>query len=122
MTARFELRARYIKGWYELDGEKLVSAASSDFIFDDPAEAFPVNKESLAQYMVRWDARTRLLGATNVWSLSDEVRQDNNGILTDWEWWELKGTELCGMAIVKTRDDGVFLERITYFDRAQQKG
>jgi hypothetical protein len=111
-----------MEGWYELDGEKLVSAASSDFIFDDPAEAFPVNKESLAQYMVRWDARTRLLGATNVWSLSDEVRQDNNGILTDWEWWELKGTELCGMAIVKTRDDGVFLERITYFDRAQQKG
>lgn len=122
MTARFELRARYIKGWYELDAEKLVSAASSDFIFDDPAETSPINKESLAQYMVRWDARTRLLGATNVWSLSDEVRQDNNGILTDWEWWELKGTELCGMAIVKTRDDGVFLERITYFDRAQQKG
>ena len=53
MTARFELRARYIKGWYELDVEKLVSAASSDFIFDDPAEALPVNKESLAQYMVR---------------------------------------------------------------------
>ena len=122
MTARFELRARYIEGWYELDAEKLVAAASSDFIFYDPAETSPVNKESLAQYMVRWDARTRLLGATNVWSLSDEVRQDNNGILTDWEWWELKGTELRGMAIVKTRNDGVFLERITYFDRAQQKG
>jgi len=122
MTARFELRARYIEGWYELDAEKLVAAASSDFIFDDPAETSPVNKESLAQYMVRWDARTRLLGATNVWSLSDEVRQDNNGILTDWEWWDLKGTELRGMAIVKTRNDGVFLERITYFDRAQQKG
>ena len=52
MTARFELRARYIEGWYELDAEKLVSAASSDFIFDDPAEALPVNRESLAQYMV----------------------------------------------------------------------
>ncbi len=66
MTARFELRARYMEGWNELDVKKLVSAASSDFIFDDPAEALPVNKESLAQYMVRWDARTRLLGAINV--------------------------------------------------------
>jgi len=78
------------------------------------------NSGWLAQYMVRWDTQTRLLGATNEWNLSDEARQDNNGILTDWEWWELKGTEVCGMAMVKTRDDGVFLERITYFDRAQQ--
>ena len=86
-------------------------------MFDDPAELAPVNRESLAEYMIRWDKRTRLLGATNEWDLSDRVRQDKDGILTDWEWWELTDTELCGMAIVKTRDDGVFFERITYFDR-----
>ena len=117
MTTRFELRARYIEGWYELDADKLVSATSYDFMFDDPAELAPVNRESLAEYMIRWDKRTRLLGATNEWDLSDRVRQDKDGILTDWEWWELTDTELCGMAIVKTRDDGVFFERITYFDR-----
>ena len=117
MTTRFELRARYIEGWYELDADKLVSATSYDFMFDDPAELAPVNRESLAEYMIRWDKRTRLLGATNEWDLSDRVRQDKDGILTDWEWWELTGTELCGTAIVKTRDDGVFFERITYFDR-----
>ena len=117
MTTRFELRARYIEGWYELDADKLVSATSYDFMFDDPAELAPVNRESLAEYMIRWDKRTRLLGATNEWDLSDRVRQDKDGILTDWEWGELTGTELCGMAIVKTRDDGVFFERITYFDR-----
>ena len=105
MTTRFELRARYIEGWYELDADKLVSATSYDFMFDDPAELAPVNRESLAEYMIRWDKRTRLLGATNEWDLSDGVRQDKDG------------TELCGMAIVKTRDDGVFFERITYFDR-----
>ena len=38
-------------------------------------------------------------------------------VLTDWEWWELKGSGLSGMAMVKTRDDGVFFERIAYFDR-----
>jgi len=117
MTTRFELRTRYIEGWYELDADKLVSSTSHDFIFDDPAEPAPVSRESLAEYMIGWDNRTRSLGSTNVWALSDEVCQDRDGILTDWEWWELAGTDLCGMAIVKTRDDGVFFERITYFDR-----
>ena len=117
MTTRFELRTRYIEGWYELDADKLMSSTSQDFIFDDPAELEPVSRELLPDYMIRWDKRTRLLGATNVWNLSDEVRQDSDGILTDWEWWELVGTDLRGMAIVKTRDDGVFFERITYFDR-----
>lgn len=117
MITRFELRARYIEGWYELDADKLVSATSNDFIFDDPAEPTPVNRESLTEYMIRWDERTRLLGSINEWHLSDEVRQDRDGVLTDWEWWELKGSGLSGMAMVKTRDDGVFFERITYFDR-----
>ena len=117
MTTRFELRTRYIEGWYELDADKLMSSTSQDFIFDDPAEPEPVIRELLPDYMIRWAKRTRSLGATNVWNLSDEVRQDSDGILTDWEWWELVGTDLRGMAIVKTRDDGVFFERITYFDR-----
>ena len=55
MTTRFELRARYIEGWYELDADKLVSVTSNDFIFDDPAEPTPVNRESLAEYMIWWD-------------------------------------------------------------------
>ena len=121
MTTRFELRTRYIEGWYELDADKLMSSTSQDFIFDDPAEPEPVIRELLPDYMIRWDKRTRSLGATNVWNLSDEVRQDSDGILTDWEWWELVGTDLRGMAIVKTRDDGVFFERITYFDRRSNR-
>ena len=121
MTTRFELRKRYIEGWYELDADKLMSSTSQDFIFDDPAESEPVSRELLPDYMIRWDKRTRSLGATNVWNLSDEVRQDSDGILTDWEWWELVGTDLRGMAIVKTRDDGVFFERITYFDRRSNR-
>ena len=121
MTTRFELRTRYIEGWYELDADKLMSSTSQDFIFDDPAEPEPVSRELLPDYMIRWDKRTRSLGATNVCNLSDEVRQDSDGILTDWEWWELVGTDLRGMAIVKTRDDGVFFERITYFDRRSNR-
>ena len=67
--------------------------------------------------MQRWDKRTRDAGATNHWLLSNEVREDKDNIITDWEWWELVGTKMCGMAFIKTGNSGVFLERITYFDR-----
>jgi len=71
----------------------------------------------LADYMHRWDASTRTLGPTNQWILSNEVREDSDGIPTDWEWWELVGTGLHGTANVQTSYDGVLSERITYFDR-----
>lgn len=118
MSDRIAQRALYIEGWYELDSSKLFASTTQDFIFEDPAEATPVGRNSLAAYMLRWDKRTRLRGSTNVWTLSNEVRQDKDGVLIDWEWWELNNTTLCGMAFVKTRDEGVFVEKITYFDRA----
>ncbi len=111
------MRETYIQGWYELDGDKLLQATREDFRFEDPAEPASVNREGLVDYMHRWDRWTRSAGAHNQWKLTDEVRQDRNDILTDWEWWELIGTDLCGAALVKTGNEGVFLECITYFDR-----
>ena len=121
MPDRFELRELYIQGWCELDANKLIQAVTDDFLFDDPAEPAPIGKADLGDYMRRWDVRTRRLGADNLWILADEVRQDRDGILTDWEWWELPGSPLKGMALVKTSDQGVLLERITYFDRGPEK-
>ena len=121
MPDRFELRDLYIQGWYELDANKLIQAVTDDFLFDDPAEPAPIGTADLGDYMRRWDVRTRRLGADNLWILADEVRQDRDGILTDWEWWELPGSPLKGMALVKTSDQGVLLERITYFDRGPEK-
>ena len=117
MSKRAELRARYIQGWYDLNADELLATTTDEFIFDDPAEPAPVTRAMLADYMQRWDARTRALGSTNEWILSHELREDKNSILTDWEWWELVGADLCGTAIVQTSDQGVMLERITYFDR-----
>ena len=45
------------------------------------------------------------------------MRQDHDNLLTEWEWWEVLGTGVQGSAVVVTGDDGVVLERITYFDR-----
>ena len=117
MMNRFEHRARYIAAWYELDGEQLVSSCAEDFIFEDPAEPFPINRGGLIDYMHRWDARVTAKHADPQWKLEHEVRQDQDGILTDWEWWEVLDTGMQGMAIVLTSDQGVFLERITYFDQ-----
>lgn len=117
MSRRFELRARYIEGWYELDAEKLLSSTTDQFIFDDPAEPGPVTREMLPDYMRRWDKKTKAAGATGEWILTHEVREDKDSILTDWEWWEVVGTDIGGAAFVKTSDEGVYLERITYFKR-----
>ena len=117
MSKRNQYRARYIQGWYDLNADLLLESTSPAFIFDDPAESEPVTRMMLVDYMHRWDSRTRALGSTNQWILSNTVREDKGGILTDWEWWELAGTGLSGAAIVQTSDDGVLSERITYFDR-----
>ncbi|MFV2031386.1 MAG: hypothetical protein ACC663_02725 [Gammaproteobacteria bacterium] len=117
MSKRAELRARYIQGWYELNADELLATTVEDFVFEDPAEPKAVTRDMLADYMLRWDKWTRALGADNSWTLKHEVRQDRDGILTDWEWWALRGTEICGTAIVRTSDYGVLSEVITYFDR-----
>ena len=122
MSKRIEMREAYMRGWYELNAELLYQSTAVDFFFDDPVEPSPVNRDDLAAYMLRWDERTRALGGDNQWTLSLESRQDNDGILTDWEWWSLDGSGLCGAAVVQTSDAGVLFERITYFDRAVRQG
>ena len=116
-SRRVEIRELYIQGWYQMDAEILMSSTAQDFIFDDPAEPEPVTRAMLPAYMQRWDARARAAGGDNQWRLTHEFRSDEKGILTDWEWWQLLGTELQGAALVLTGDAGVILERITYFDR-----
>lgn len=114
MTKRHDLRARYIDGWYERDLGKLLATTTEDFVFDDPAEPTPVTRADLEAYMQRWFART---GGENDWRLTHEVRQDKDGLLTDWEWWEVLGTDMQGTGVIVTSDEGVQLERITYFKR-----
>jgi hypothetical protein len=116
-TRRVSLRESYMQAWYQMDAAQLLATTAPDFIFDDPFEPEPVTRDMLPGYMLRWDQRTRELGSNNQWKLTHELRQDKNGILTDWEWWEVLDTSLQGAAVVLTGNDGVLLERITYFDR-----
>jgi hypothetical protein len=114
MAKRHDLRARYIQGWYDADCQALLDTTAPGFIFDDPAEPAPVTRDSLETYMTRWLTRT---GGANEWRLTHETRVDQDGVLTDWEWWEVLGTDMQGTAVIVTTDEGVQLERITYFRR-----
>jgi hypothetical protein len=100
-----------------LNAELLLSTTAESFIFDDPVEPEAVNRAMLTAYMHRWDERMRALGGDKQWVLTHQTRQDKDGILVDWEWWEVSGTSLQGAAVILTSDAGVLLERITYFDR-----
>lgn len=100
-----------------MDADLLMSSVAPDFIFDDPAEPEPVTRAMLVDYMQRWDRRMRAAGGNNQWTLTHESRRDENGLLVDWEWWQVDGSSLQGAAVVLTSEDGVLLERITYFDR-----
>jgi len=117
MSKRVEFRERYLRGWYRMDAELLMSSVAPGFIFDDPVEPEPITRAMLVAYMQSWDSRMRDAGGNNQWTLTHESRADENGLLIDWEWWQVDGTDLQGAAVVLTSEDGVLLERITYFDR-----
>jgi hypothetical protein len=115
MSKRSDLRARYIEGWETMDAAKLVSAVADNFVFDDPAEPGPVTKAELARYMPVWPEKARALGAEFDFHIVDKVVQDRGGVLLEWYWWRLRGTEVEGTAVIKTTDAGVVSERLTYY-------
>ena len=105
------LRGLFAQSWLE----KLAYGVDKNFA--DPAEPQPVTRAMLEAYMHRWNKNIRAHGTEDQWKLTHELRQDKDGVLTDWEWWEVLESGLCGAAIVQTGDKGVLFERITYFDR-----
>jgi len=115
MSKRARHRARYIEAWNSMDAEKLMASITEGFIFDDPAEPGPVTKAMLMAYMPRWPDKARSLGAAFAFDMVDKVVEDRNGVLTEWYWWRLTGTDVEGAAVIKTSDDGVISERLTYY-------
>jgi len=115
MSKRYGLRAQYIEGWVTMDAAKLVSSVTDDFVFDDPAEVTPITKAGLANYMPVWPEKARALGTQFDFHIVDKVVQDRDGVLLEWYWWRLAGTDVEGSAVIKTSDEGVVYERLTYY-------
>ncbi len=114
-TKREKMRARYIDGWNTMNPDLLMSTTVTDFIFDDPADPAPITKQELVAYMPIWPERAAALGGTFDFHMVDKVVKDMDGILHEWYYWTLIGTGVEGSAQIKTCDEGVMLERITYF-------
>lgn len=115
MSKRSRLRAQYIEGWETMDADKLVSAVAEGFEFDDPAEPEPVTKAGLVDYMPRWPAKAQALGGRFAFDIVDKVVRDEDGVLLEWYWWRLAGTDVEGAAVIKTTDEGVVFERLAYY-------
>ncbi len=98
-----------------MDSAKILASVTDGFVFDDPAESEPVTKEMLAEYMPVWPKKAEALGTAFEFDIVDKVVQDKDGILLEWYWWRLAGTDVEGSAVIKTSDDGVMSERLTYF-------
>lgn len=115
MSNRAQLRAQYIEGWETMDAEKLISAVTDTFEFDDPADPEPITKANLVSYMPVWPEKAKALGGTFRFEIIDKVVQDRDGVLLEWYWWKLIGTDVEGAAVIKTIDQGVVLERLSYY-------
>ena len=98
-----------------MDAEKLVSSVADGFEFDDPAEPEPITKTNLVRYMPAWPDKAKALGGTFRFEITDKVVQDKDGVLLEWYWWKLIGTDVEGAAVIKTTDEGVLFERLSYY-------
>jgi hypothetical protein len=115
MSKRARHRARYIEAWNTMDAEKLLASVADGFVFDDPADPAPVTKARLVDYMPRWPEKAGALGAGFAFEIVDKVVRDQDGVLLEWYWWRLAGTDVEETAVIKTTDDGVLSERLTYY-------
>ena len=98
-----------------MDAAKILASVTGDFVFDDPAEPEPVTKAAIVEYMPVWPKKAEALGTAFKFDIIDKVVQDKDGVLLEWYWWWLAGTEVEGSAVIKTSDDGVISERLTYY-------
>jgi hypothetical protein len=115
MSKREDHLNAYIDGWKSMDVEMVLSALADGFVFDDPALPSPVTKASIANYMASWEERINALSGAWAYENSDEVIDDQDGVLLRWKWWRFTGTHIQGSAVTKTTDKGMIYERLAYF-------
>ena len=98
-----------------MDAGKLLASVSEHFLFDDPADPAPITKAGLVAYMPVWTGRAEALGGCFHIEIRDKVVADRDGLLLEWYQWRLAGTAVEGAALIKTSDQGVLLERLSYY-------
>ncbi len=115
MSKRAEKRKAYGEGCDTWNTDLLLSSLTDDFVFDDPGMSESVTKANIAEYMIGWKERVKLLGGTGEIGSRDRVTVDEDGAIVSWHWWSFVGTKYEGSALTRTTDYGVQYERIAYY-------
>lgn len=113
------LRA-YGKAWQIGDAAQILAATAAGFIYEDPAFG-TIARVDFPAYLEAFKARVAALrtsdgaapaGLMTFSDFADTVAADED---TAWAWWRVPETTLQGGGMIKIGDDGIRLERMTYF-------
>lgn len=108
---------RWLEGWRKGDAAMVLSTVTDDFVHDDAVDG-RFTGEEFAAYVEQLFATENT--AEGYETITDVVTQEQDGVETTWGWWRTLATPLEGAGLVKTREDGVFLERVTYYSRPEE--
>ena len=109
----------YLRGWETGDASLLLSQTVEAFFFDDPNRGIIARADYEAYVAEIWDEAREYRGdhqLDHLEDLSEIVSKDeDDGTVTVWFWWEIAGTPIEGSSLVKMSREGVLSESICYY-------
>ena len=110
----------YGRGWQAGDAAQILVASAAGFICEDPV-AGAITRADFPAYLDAFKSRVAALrasagaSAVGLMTFSDFAVAAGADEDTAWAWWRVPGTALEGGGLIRIGDDGVRLERMTYF-------
>ena len=116
-----EALAMYAQGWIKGDPSLHMKCTSPSFTFDDP-NAGRIAKAKFEAYFADLkkavEAARRGKPASAFMDLSEVVaKPEDDGSLSVWCWWAIRGTPFAGSGLIKVGEDGVRSEKIAYYTK-----
>lgn len=108
----------YLEGWRLGDAEKSLGATADDFFYDDP-NSRRIPRDGFVRFVADFKDAAGVPDAATAsepfLDYRDITIDDNGSPATVWCWWQVRGTELQGSALIKVAERGVLSERIAYY-------
>jgi hypothetical protein len=109
----------YLRGWETGDSSLLLSQTVEGFFFDDPNRGIIARADYEAYVAEIWEEAREYRGDHQLDHLEDlsEIlhKEENDGTVSVWFWWEIAGTPIAGSSLVKMNSEGVLSETICYY-------
>ena len=112
----------YLQGWIKGDSALLLAETADGYYFDDPNRG-RIAKTDFEAYVDEIKAEADGFRGDrpfdNFEDLSEIVtKEQDDGTVTVWFWWEITGTPIEGASLVKVGEAGVLSETICYYGRS----